>query len=150
MQRPEGVFTALGGVWFLVNVLMALKLLDDDLSPWLKLEVLARRLLVDPPDDPLWVALAELAGREHTPENIARAAGWLSEVWTRIEAWLLERLDDISQLVLVKPARLYVTRTHIDVVFNLQDIDISMRLIGLDRDPGWVPELARVIAFHFE
>lgn len=149
-EQPDGVVTALGGVWFLINLFVALDLFDDDLSPWLKLDALARRLLVDPPDDALWAALAELAGREDTPANRLRAAAWLNNTWATIETWLLERLVSVEQLALVKPARLYMTRTHIDVAFRLDDIDLTMRLIGLDRDPGWLPEFARVISFHFE
>jgi hypothetical protein len=52
--------------------------------------------------------------------------------------------------ILLEPATLYVTRTHIDVLFSLEQIRLDVRMAGLDRDPGWVPELARVIAFHYE
>lgn len=150
-ERPEGWRTALGGAWLLTNLLVALDLLQGDLSPWLKLEVLARRLLVNPPgDDPVWAVLAELQGPERTPQALALAGRWLSTVWPVIEAWLLERMEEASLTALVKPAHMYVTRAHIDVMFRIEDIDLGLRMSGLDRDPGWVPEIARVIRFHFE
>jgi hypothetical protein len=48
------------------------------------------------------------------------------------------------------PARLYVTTSHVDVVFALRDIDLRVRRGGLDRDPGWKPAYGRVVSFHFE
>jgi hypothetical protein len=40
-------------------------------------------------------------------------------------------------------------RTHVDVEIDIEAIDLSARVAGLDRDPGWVPELGRVVTFHF-
>ena len=42
------------------------------------------------------------------------------------------------------------SRTHVDVVMNLEAIDLAARISGLDQDPGWVPELGRIVLFHFE
>lgn len=47
-------------------------------------------------------------------------------------------------------ARVFVTTTHLDVVFSLADLLIEIRLAGLDRDPGWIPATGRIIRFHFE
>jgi len=44
---------------------------------------------------------------------------------------------------------LYFTRTHVDMVMPMNQINICARLAGLDADPGWVPEMGRVIRFHF-
>jgi hypothetical protein len=35
------------------------------------------------------------------------------------------------------------------VALSLQDVDLAVRLAGLDRDPGWVPMLGRIVLFHF-
>lgn len=43
-----------------------------------------------------------------------------------------------------------MTRTHLDVVLGLEEIDLGVRLAGLDQDLGWVPRLGRVVCFHFE
>lgn len=52
--------------------------------------------------------------------------------------------------LLVRPGRVFATRTHVDVVLPLDAASLPVRRAGLDRDPGWVPELGRVVAYHFE
>ena len=47
-------------------------------------------------------------------------------------------------------ARVYVTASHVDVVFPLATINLRVRRAGLDRNPGWLPDFGRVIYFHFE
>jgi hypothetical protein len=49
-----------------------------------------------------------------------------------------------------KPGRLLVGRTHVDLTMGLDQIAVPIRRAGLDRDPGWVPDLGRIVAFHFE
>jgi hypothetical protein len=36
------------------------------------------------------------------------------------------------------------------VLFALDQIDLELRLIGLDRDPGWLPAFGRVVLLHYE
>ncbi|MDC3955600.1 hypothetical protein [Polyangium jinanense] len=48
-----------------------------------------------------------------------------------------------------RPGRIGSTRTHIDVVFDLEAVDIRVRRAGLDLDPGWVPWLGRVVRYHY-
>ncbi len=62
--------------------------------------------------------------------------------------WLL-RSKGIGVSSLAVPGRVRVTGTHVDVVLSLQDVDLAARLAGLDRDPGWVPVLGRIVLFHF-
>jgi hypothetical protein len=62
--------------------------------------------------------------------------------------WLL-RSRGIAAPALATPGRVLVTGTHVDVVLGLQDIDLAVRVAGLDRDPGWVPALSRIVLFHF-
>lgn len=59
-------------------------------------------------------------------------------------------LSHLGQTVLVLNGRLFVTPTHVDLVFRLDDISLPMRLAGLDIDPGWTPSLGRVVQFHFQ
>jgi hypothetical protein len=54
----------------------------------------------------------------------------------------------LGSLVL-RPARLALTPTHADVFFALDAADVRVRRAGLDIDPGWVPWLGRVLAFHY-
>jgi hypothetical protein len=64
-------------------------------------------------------------------------------------AWLLASRD-VQASALAQPGRIAVTQTHIDVVLDLEHIDRAIRACCLDRDPGWVPDLGRIIMFHFE
>ena len=56
--------------------------------------------------------------------------------------------DPVERLLAV-PARLCFTPTHVDLVAGLDAIWLPARGAGLDRDPGWRPELGRVVRFHF-
>jgi hypothetical protein len=64
-------------------------------------------------------------------------------------AWLLASRD-VQASALAQPGRIAVTRTHLDVVLDLEHVDLAARVSGLDRDPGWVPDLGRIVLFHFE
>jgi hypothetical protein len=55
-----------------------------------------------------------------------------------------------STATLCHPGTVVIGRTHVDVLLDLEDVDLAARIAGLDRDPGWVPMLGRVVAFHFE
>jgi hypothetical protein len=56
---------------------------------------------------------------------------------------------DLGKTLLLYPGRLYVTATHVDLVMRLQDISLPVRLAGLDCNPGWMPDFARVVLLHF-
>lgn len=45
--------------------------------------------------------------------------------------------------------RIAFTRTHVDASLPLDDADVRVRAAGLDLDPGWVPWLGRVVAYHY-
>lgn len=141
--------TGLGGLWYLVNALVDLEWPGPALNAWHRLAWLARALLDAAPVDPVWEMLAEQAGEE-ADEAALRA--WLAAVSPALQAYLQARLEQPAALAaaLRDPARLYVTRTHIDVMFRLDQIRLDLRLAGLDRDPGWVPELAHVVTLHYE
>jgi hypothetical protein len=81
-------------------------------------------------------------------------AGWVAH----LAAYLRVRLGAAlgvaprraARLLIVRPARVYVTDTSVDVVSDLADLAIEVRLAGLDRDPGYVPAAGRALRFHFE
>ncbi|VVB91311.1 Uncharacterised protein [uncultured archaeon] len=52
--------------------------------------------------------------------------------------------------LLICDGNIYATSSHIDIIISLEDISIEARMSGLDRDPGWVANLGRVVKFHFE
>jgi hypothetical protein len=45
---------------------------------------------------------------------------------------------------------LQVSRTHVDLRAGLDQISMALRRAGLDRDPGWVPDLGRIVLFHYD
>jgi hypothetical protein len=78
---------------------------------------------------------------------------WLAVAVPFLRHWLAEALGLPAGWVaaeLLRTGRLYVTSTHVDAVLRLDDISLPARIAGLDADPGWCPQLGRVVQFHFE
>lgn len=47
------------------------------------------------------------------------------------------------------PAVIRLTASHLDIHIPLEHARVDVRQSGLDRDPGWVDWLGRIVAFHF-
>jgi hypothetical protein len=79
---------------------------------------------------------------------------WLHLVRPVVTGLLVERLgvtaEELSGTLLQRRARIVHDRTHVDVAFPLAEASVPVRRAGLDRDPGWVPEFARVVTFQFD
>lgn len=157
---PE-VETNFAGVFYLVNLGIYLGLYGDftmpmepgiELNIWDFVALAGRELIGDEIEkDPVWLLLADLAGREDDLENMQT---WLDElmpsVRQRLRAALgLDETIDPGPLLIAYTGRVRVTDTHIDVFLLLAELPIAIRFAGLDRDPGWVPAAGRFIAFHF-
>ncbi|MCI0393437.1 MAG: hypothetical protein L0332_20200 [Chloroflexi bacterium] len=109
-----------------------------------------------------WLVMA--AGQPLPPARPLSRSPWLRPVHPRPRRWLalampficwrlrqaLPAAEALAQAVLLVGGRLYVTATHVDLVFRLKDVSLPIRLAGLDFDPGWAPAFGRVIQFHFE
>lgn len=151
LAAEQGIATAVGGLWYLVNVLVALGWpgRTATLTPWHQLPALAQALLPEVPLDPVWGLLAEIAGDPIPQSDLVQ---WQQTILAQVQPYLAARLEQPEAIAdyLLEPATLYLTRTHVDVVFALDQIRLDVRMAGLDQDPGWVPELARAIAFHYE
>jgi hypothetical protein len=80
--------------------------------------------------------------------------GWLGHLAAYVRARLALALGvaprAAPRLALRRPALVHVTPTSVDVVSQLEDLPIEIRLAGLDRDPGYVPAAGRSLRFHFE
>ena len=57
--------------------------------------------------------------------------------------------DRLLEALLVLPARVYFTPSHIDMVADVNFTSLDIRRSGLDQDPGWQPLYGRVVLFHF-
>ena len=67
-----------------------------------------------------------------------------------LAALLLRRHCRLSLRALIqRPGRVVLTATHWDVIFDLNQIDLRLRRVALDTDPGWVGWLGRVVQFHY-
>jgi hypothetical protein len=77
-------------------------------------------------------------------------AGLVATAWLVAARRWLRRHARVGIATLVRrPASISVTPTHVDLAFELADVDIRIRRAGLDIDPGWVPWLGRVVTFHY-
>lgn len=66
-----------------------------------------------------------------------------------IKRYLRRHVHSGLKQVVEKRGHVAVTRTHLDISFPIQAVDIECRKAGLDIDPGWVPWLGRVVLFHY-
>jgi hypothetical protein len=107
----------------------------------------------------LWSGRAPLAvrdaarrgrARRGTPVEEATSADLLIASWlVALRRWcLLASGIPLDELVL-RPGHVSTTRTHVDILFDSQQVDVRIRRAGLDIDPGWVPWLGRVVLFHY-
>jgi hypothetical protein len=156
------VRTQFGGIFYLLNTALALKLYADfssprganlKISPWDWLALVGRAWFGrDFIRDPVWNLLAGLAGRER---RSLRRPRWLKTQIEQLRARLALALGeamsaDIPALVCRYPAEIEATVSRVDVHLVLSALPLAIRVAGLDRDPGWIPAAGRTIAFHFE
>jgi len=160
------VETEFGGVFYLLNVALALGLYADftaplgprlDVSIWRFISLVGRGLLRGGnPDDPLWPLLIDLAGPV-LPEG--RDSGSTFDRWIRshtrhIRARVAQALDvpasRAGALLCRHHAHVRASLSHVEVTFSLAALPIAIRLSGLDRDPGWIPSADRIVSFRYE
>jgi hypothetical protein len=146
-RRLHGPFTAFAGVFFLVPILQRLgfakflaarpELLESGF-PWRLLWYAATRVGLTP-EDPLSRAI------ETEPMDHADLRAWL----TALRRWSRRELRMGLVALIRRSGRVTVSRTHIDVVFKIPQIDLRLRRQAVDVDPGWVPWLGHVLRFHY-
>ncbi|MFL5496202.1 MAG: hypothetical protein ACJ8DC_17590 [Gemmatimonadales bacterium] len=90
---------------------------------------LVRRTTAAPLEDPLSLVLST----------------WTAE--TRL--WIRRRLGSGVMRLIRRAGWMALSRTHIDLMFDLADADLSLRRLGLDADPGWTGWLGRVVSYHY-
>lgn len=137
--------------------------------PWLVLRVLASHLRIDD-DDPHWslappldpddlqnrvVVSLPAAWRELLPRWLdgqpnELTASKLARLWAvAVQRWLWRhgglRLKDVVR----KRGQVVFARPQVDVKLLLNEVDIRVRRLGLDLDPGWVTWLGLIVRFHY-
>lgn len=62
----------------------------------------------------------------------------------------VERVAGMSLAELVhRPAAIACSRTHVELIFDLEASDLAIRKAALDIDPGFVPWFHRVVQYHY-
>ena len=144
--------TELGGLFYLINLALFMEIhSDDEFSIWDFVTIVGEEIDQKDDDDPVWGLLRNFAGRDDEDELITPS--WLADLLPHIRARLHLALgidEDLAQILLHHHAKIFITATHLDVLFSLGDHPIEIRLSGLDRNPGWVPDAGRFIAFHYD
>jgi hypothetical protein len=160
--EPDRVDTALGGAFYLLNLLEELDLPDaadgpDELGGRLtRWGVLALVLGAWPdvdPADPLlalveglaWPGRARLSGRN--PALGPGALRWGERTAEALQAVLATR--GLGPGLVRVAAHVECTWFSVRVFLALHDVDLDVRRSGLDRDPGWVPALGRLVELVF-
>ena len=166
----RGLPTEWGGLLFLLSLAPAVGLphavlAEPDLGgrslPWL-LQAVAVTLLPVPGDDPALAAFAGLGPAEPSPWRAglpatageARAVRRLAERWAQAAASALGRpVSEGEATVRALAARrgtVLFAPAWIEIVLALDEVDVDVRVAGLDLDPGWVPWLGCVLRYRYE
>ena len=76
---------------------------------------------------------------------------------TQLNRKIMQQIQNMPQLdglitgqLIHRKASITLTQSHLDIYFSRADIDINIRLAGLDINPGWSAWLGRVISFHYQ
>ena len=160
------VETEIGGVFYLLNVALALGLYADftaplgprlDASIWRFISLVGRGLLRGGnPDDPLWSLLIDLAGpvlpdgRDSGSTFDRLIRGHTRRIRARVARSLDVPVSRAGALLCRHHAHVRASLSHVDVTFSLAALPIAIRLAGLDRDPGWIPAADRIVSFRYE
>uniref|UniRef100_A0A832A2R6 Uncharacterized protein n=1 Tax=Desulfacinum infernum TaxID=35837 RepID=A0A832A2R6_9BACT len=75
--------------------------------------------------------------------------GFFKAVRCILALFLHRRVGLTLRRLVVRPGRLVLSPTHVDVFFALDQADAAIRRWALDVNPGWVPWLGRVVSFHY-
>ncbi len=109
---------------------------------------LARRLEI-PQDDPARAAFP-LSDESDDPKTHVEAATVVLEAWlVAARRWCRRSIHLGLHDLAHRGGRIASTRTHLDVLFDLGQVDLRLRRTGVDVDPGWLPWLGRVVRFHY-
>ena len=95
--------------------------------------------------------LSRFAHRHGDADLCAWATAAAPAVARRLYLALDIEFDDRDALwrLLSVEGHLYVSSSHVDLVADIDQIWLSARRAGLDRNPGWLADYGRVVLFHF-
>jgi hypothetical protein len=175
VNQPEGYqfITGAGGFFYLLNPLRLLLTQErlaaqTEASVWYWLLDLYRVFvrtfptLDDVMDDPLRNFMLQQLRPEATHHELqALAIQMMSSPPSEFATQLFEDLREHYQHTsfwqelnnaegfFATPARVIASASHWDIYFPLSSVRLDVRLVGWDINPGWLPWLGRVVAFHY-
>jgi hypothetical protein len=139
---------------------------EDRLRAWHPAGFIALDLPLEPGDPARQLRHEMEAYAQFTPRLCGEQDGHSGEAQSSLRRWLdwlmpyararlrlalgLVETGDVGRALCEYRARVFVTATHMDVMFSLAELLVEIRLAGLDRDPGWIPATGRIVRFHFE
>jgi hypothetical protein len=150
-SRPDrclGEATQGAGLYFLLNALRYLKSDHDDfdLSFLAHFFQRAARHAGIESDDPILIWTLATLDEIDAPEVDER----MLRLWLlKVRRWCWRSGKITVKEIVRRPGRVTLTRIDLDVSLALDAVDIRIRRIGLDLDPGWVPWFGRVVRFHY-
>jgi hypothetical protein len=68
---------------------------------------------------------------------------------TAVRRWCRRHARMGLATLIRRPGQVRISRTHIDACFALSQVDVRVRRLALDVDPGWVPWIGRVVQFRY-
>ena len=159
----DGVVSDWGGVWFLLHAFDALDVVDAWVHRGVAVESGLRQVIVSltgaPTDDP---CVAWLSGDGAGDQNRGQGAetdavaldAQVDPVVADVKTWLLCRAEGrLTDLALAaawrRPVVLRALPGELEVEFRLADVDLDVRVAGLDLDPGWVWWLGSFVRFRY-
>jgi hypothetical protein len=77
----------------------------------------------------------------------------LLRTWSlAVRRWCRRTAGVTVRDIVTRHGEVWLTRTDLDVTLPMAGLDVRIRRVGLDIDPGWVPwlgRLGRVVRFHY-
>jgi hypothetical protein len=178
----RGEATAAAGLPFLLNVLQRLQiaaalkacpaLADAELSNHIMARLAVHAGVAQDnailrcflPSQPYFHLAAELLGALHAqpsawplgfvaPSKIRADSGFLPRIWAlavRRWCWRMGKLT--VREIATRPGHVWLTRSDLDVTMPFEAVDVRIRRIGLDINPGWLPWFGvhgKVVRFHY-
>ncbi len=143
--------TQYGGIFFLINALLLTKCTDDiqasQVAPWQLIQHMAHMLGCGKDAGLMEFFDSQLA----TPaeEGALQSAAHISEKLTpQVIHRFHQHLQWNADFFLLR-ARIEQRLPYINVYFHVSSIQLPLRLLGLDINPGWQPWLGQVVKYHY-
>ena len=165
VPQPEEFETDWAGILFLLNTASDADIpdaiLNDDVlagRPLTQiLSAVATHIAPAADDDPAVLSFSgQLAGpgrftalTDHEAECVAaHAQRWITTTLARIDEPDTDQ-DDLLARIVARHGVIQAEPGWIEVHLDLDDVDVDVRIAGLDVDPDWVPWLGAVVRFCY-